>query len=124
MPSFSAALAAFATGLMLFTQAKAAPWTPIWRQACQTPIWTVKDLKIAYSSDTYTPGNATFSITSSLTNKTETLRCEVPFNYFGHISGTPENINLSISLQFNIDTATISLNQTWACGNETVNVTR
>ncbi len=124
MPSLTAAFTFVSTALSLLARAAVIPRAPIHWQACAVPRWTVKDLKVAFSNDTFVPGSATFSIISSLDNKTESLRCAVPFNYLGLIDGTPGNKDLHIKLQFNIDTATVTLNQTWSCGNQTASATR
>ena len=105
--------------LLALAHARPMSRTLPWRRQCALPSWTIKDLSVVFSDDSFVPGNATFDVTSSLTNQTERLRCEVPFNYLGFVNGTPANGDLNIVLQFNIDTATVTLNQTWACGNQT-----
>ncbi len=118
MPSpVVAFLAALSTAAILFSPAASMPrGSPIWPRACPVPVWTIKDLQVVFSNDTFVPGNVTLTVRSSLSNHSESVRAEVPFNYFGRIDGTPENKDLRIRLQFNIDTATVTINQTWSCG--------
>jgi len=82
---------------------------------CLLPSWTISGLQIHYSDDSFVPGNVTFSLTSSLTNTTEDIKCEVPFNYACRMNGTPKNKDLNLQLQFVPDTALAILNQTWVC---------
>jgi len=49
---------------------------------CLLPSWTISGLEVHYSDDsTVVPGTTTFSLTSSLTNTTEDIKCDVPFKY-------------------------------------------
>jgi hypothetical protein len=83
--------------------------------ACLLPNWTISNLTVSYSDDSFVPGNTTFSLWSSLSNTTEDIKCEVPFNYACRLNGTPKNKDLNLQLQFGPDSAIAILNQTWVC---------
>jgi hypothetical protein len=82
-------------------------------------LWLVDQLNVTYTEDELVkPGNATWRMTNTLTNTTERLRCPLRSNYRCEINGSPEDDSLRIWLQINIDLATLSINQSLSCGNE------
>ncbi len=85
---------------------------------CSLPQWTVQNFSIAYSDDTYTPGNSTFTLTDAVANRTETLKIPVVFNVNGHLDSTPGNPDLRVIVSLTIETAEIELNQTLTCAGD------
>lgn len=86
---------------------------------CSTPNWTVEGISITYSNETYTPGTASFELSNSITNKTESLTCPLTFNSMCQILGTPNDETLQVLLQVNIDVVYMTLNQSWTCHDQT-----
>ncbi|KAK3361269.1 hypothetical protein B0T24DRAFT_671523 [Lasiosphaeria ovina] len=95
------------------------PLTASSAAACPIPSWTVRNLTVTYSAETYTPGAAWMTLAEN--NSTgaavgeEALSCEVSFNYRASIEGTPAHPNLNVLVFFSIDTAFVTINQTWVC---------
>lgn len=90
---------------------------------CAVPNWHVDAINVTYSDETYTPGTASFVLSNSVTNKSDTLTCPLTFNSLCQILGTPNDETLQVLLQVNIDTAYMTLNQSWTChdaGNQSV----
>jgi hypothetical protein len=85
------------------------------RGDCPVPNWTVEGINVTYSNETYTPGTASFVLSNSVTNKTESLTCPLTFNSLCQILGTPNDETLQVLLQVNIDAAYMTLNQSWVC---------
>ncbi len=85
-------------------------------------LWSAHDLKIIYSTDDgRTPSNASFAITHTRTNVTESLRCNLRANYQCSFNGTPKNPNLSIWLQLNL-LAYFSFTESQACEGKTASI--
>ncbi|KAK0706247.1 hypothetical protein B0T26DRAFT_679957 [Lasiosphaeria miniovina] len=82
-------------------------------RSCALPSWTLESLRVTYSDDTYTPGTAQLNITSSATNRTEAVSCDLQFNSLCQIFGTAADAALQIYLQVNLDAAVISFNESW-----------
>ena len=83
---------------------------------CLLPSWVISDLKVHYSDDSFVPGNATFTLFSSIANATEDVTCEVPFNYICRMpKGTPGNKDINLEIIFGPDSAEAQLNQSWVC---------
>ncbi|KAK3311901.1 hypothetical protein B0H66DRAFT_539017 [Apodospora peruviana] len=83
-------------------------------------LWAIKGLKVTYTPDeTKKQGNATFILTNTRTKITEALSCPLRFNYICEFHGTPGDPGLSIWLQLNLQMAYITINQSWACGDDT-----
>jgi hypothetical protein len=81
-------------------------------------LWLVERLNVTYTSDELVhPGNASWSITNTLTNTTERINCTLRANYICELNGTPGDASFHIWLQINLDTATFTLNQTLPCRN-------
>ncbi|KAK3389388.1 hypothetical protein B0H63DRAFT_98316 [Podospora didyma] len=115
MPSLSL-LTALLLPLLPFSRATPMPGpvpAPIPASCPPLPSWKIHNLTVTYSDESYTPGNATFTLTESVSNSSEALGCEVSFNYRGAIQGTPAHPGLNILLLFGIDTAFVTVNQTW-----------
>jgi len=87
---------------------------------CVIPTWTIRNLSVTYSDDSFVPGNTTFTLVHSLTNRSEILTAEVPFNFRGQVNGTKDNQDLKITLQFRPGFAHLDLKQNWTC-NDTPN---
>ncbi|KAH8901794.1 hypothetical protein BR93DRAFT_962850 [Coniochaeta sp. PMI_546] len=101
--------------LMIFISPSSTTIAHVTRADCPTPNWTVEAINITYSNETYTPGTASFALSNSITNKTESLTCPLTFNSLCQISGTPNDETLQVLLQVNIDVAYMTLNQSWTC---------
>jgi hypothetical protein len=84
-------------------------------EQCPIPNWHVDAINITYSNDTYIPGTASFTLSNTVTNKTEALSCPLTFNSLCQILGTPNDETLQVVMQVNIDAAYITLNQSWTC---------
>lgn len=85
-------------------------------------LWLVKDLKVAYAqNDGDPPSNASFSLTNTWTNVTETLRCNLRANYQCQFSGTPQNSNIVIWLQLNL-AAYFTMEETQKCDGKTASI--
>lgn len=85
---------------------------------CQIPSWTVQNIRVTYSDDTFTPGLASFNITNSVTHIVESLKCELSFNTRCQITGTPLDSKLNVLFLVNMGAAVIQFNQTWTCGTD------
>ncbi|KAL2261100.1 hypothetical protein VTK26DRAFT_4701 [Humicola hyalothermophila] len=82
-------------------------------------LWLVKNLNVNFTDDERVrQANATFTITSSLTDTTETIHCPLRANYICEVYGTPAQDNLQIWLQINLGIAKFTLNQTVDCSGE------
>ncbi|SPQ27117.1 42ad1a92-c87c-4516-8d7d-6c71e4c7b4be [Thermothielavioides terrestris] len=82
-------------------------------------MWLVERLNVTYTGDERVqPGNASWTITNTLTNTTERLRCALRANYLCEFNGTLGNSSLHIWLQINLDVASFTLNQSLPCGSE------
>ncbi|KAK4236971.1 hypothetical protein C8A03DRAFT_45131 [Achaetomium macrosporum] len=83
-------------------------------------LWLVERLNVTYTSDELVrPGNASWTITNTLTNTTERLSCTLRANYICELNGTPGDASFHIWLQINLDIATFTLNQSLPCRGET-----
>jgi len=112
-----------ATLLAMFTLANSLPQNNI-RQAqpdycingANIPnLWSVRDLLVIYSAnDGQPPSNATFTISNTRTNLTETLHCDLRANYQCSFTGTPKDKTTNVWFQLNLR-AYISFSQTQAC---------
>ncbi|KAK0705700.1 hypothetical protein B0H67DRAFT_687817 [Lasiosphaeris hirsuta] len=81
-------------------------------------LWTIGSMTIAYTPDELArSGNATFTLTSSLTSPatTETVRCALRFNSLCELAGTPADPDLHLWLQVNLQVASVTVNHPWAC---------
>ncbi|KAJ9157380.1 hypothetical protein NKR23_g244 [Pleurostoma richardsiae] len=85
---------------------------------CTIPSWSVDDLSVRYSGTDTVPGNATFTLANSATNTSEALACSLPFNSLCYIDGSA-----NVTLQLMLETAYITVNQTWICGDQAGNTT-
>ncbi|KAK3311890.1 hypothetical protein B0H66DRAFT_102025 [Apodospora peruviana] len=83
--------------------------------ACKVPNWTVQNISVTYSNDTYTPGSATFNVTNSVTSQVETITCPLSFNTLCRLDSTPLDPTLGLYFQVNLGGGVISFNQTWTC---------
>jgi len=90
---------------------------------CAVPSWTVDTIDVTYSNETYTPGTASFVLSNTLTNSSESLTCPLTFNTLCQILGTPGDETLQVLLQVNIDVAFMTLNQSWTCHDQTTQIT-
>ncbi|KAK4150225.1 hypothetical protein C8A00DRAFT_46330 [Chaetomidium leptoderma] len=82
-------------------------------------LWLVKQLNVTYANDlTVQPGNASWTITNTLTNTTKQIRCPLRANYICELDATLGESDLHIWLQINLDVARFSLNQSLPCGSE------
>ncbi|KAK3304959.1 uncharacterized protein B0T15DRAFT_256332 [Chaetomium strumarium] len=80
-------------------------------------LWLVERLNVTYTSDELVrPGNASWTVTNTLTNTTERISCTLRANYICELNGTPGDASFHIWLQINLDVATFTLNQTLPCG--------
>lgn len=83
-------------------------------------LWLVDGLSVKYTNDEQAqPGNASWTLTNTLTNVTEHINCPLRLNYICDMNGTPKDSGLHIWLQINLNIAALSFNQTLPCGNET-----
>ncbi|KAK4245101.1 hypothetical protein C7999DRAFT_16677 [Corynascus novoguineensis] len=83
-------------------------------------LWLVDGLNVKYTNDEQAqPGNASWTLTNTLTNVTEHINCPLRLNYICDMNGTPKDSGLHIWLQINLNIAALSFNQTLPCGNET-----
>ncbi|KAK0667083.1 hypothetical protein QBC41DRAFT_141945 [Cercophora samala] len=79
----------------------------------QPGLWVVENLTVEYTGDEVLQrGNATFALTNTNTEVTETLRCSLRANYICEFYGTPSDPNLDIWLQLNLNVASFTLNKT------------
>ncbi|KAK0736534.1 hypothetical protein B0T21DRAFT_332998 [Apiosordaria backusii] len=79
----------------------------------QPGLWVVENLEVEYTGDEVLQrGNATFTLTNTNTEVTETLRCSLRANYICEFYGTPSDPNLDIWVQLNLNVATFTLNKT------------
>lgn len=91
--------------------------------ACALPTWTFKNISVTYSEDSATPGHGgqtTFVMTNSVTNVTETIKNEVPFNYAARINGTATDPGIYIRLSFNPGGVIIDVTTTVKCDGSSV----
>lgn len=110
----------------LAIQAQALIFPRIWKQglACAIPNWTILGLTITYSDDSFVPANVSFALVNSITNKTENIKCQAPFNYACRLNSTAEDKDLQLRLEFHTDEAYASFNQTWKCVDEPSSLTK
>lgn len=81
-------------------------------------LWLLKDLNVTFGGEgLLDPGNATWTLTNTLTNVTESFDCSLLANYRCDIHGTPKDSSLQIWIQINLNIADVSLNQSLPCGN-------
>ncbi|KAK4198086.1 hypothetical protein QBC40DRAFT_230639 [Triangularia verruculosa] len=79
----------------------------------QPGLWVVENLVVEYTGDEVLQrGNATFTLTNTDTETTETLRCSLRANYICEFYGIPSDANLDIWLQLNLNVASFTLNKT------------
>jgi hypothetical protein len=79
----------------------------------------VERLNVTYTRDELvTPGNASWTITNTLTNTTQQLRCNLRANYACEFKETPADAGLHIWLQINLDVASFYLNQSLSCATQ------
>ncbi|KAM7189425.1 hypothetical protein V8F20_010155, partial [Naviculisporaceae sp. PSN 640] len=80
-------------------------------------LWTVESLRVTYASDlTSGSGRSTFKLTNTRTNFSEELSCALRANYVCEYKGTPADPGLNIWMQLHIETAFVTINQSWPCG--------
>lgn len=85
-------------------------------------LWSVRDLLVIYSADDgQTPSNATFTISNTRTNTTETLHCNLRANYQCSFAGTPKDKTTNVWFQLNLR-AYFSFSQTQSCDGVTAEV--
>ncbi|KAK4667683.1 hypothetical protein QC763_310662 [Podospora pseudopauciseta] len=76
-------------------------------------LWVVENLEVEYTGDEVLQrGNATFTLTNTNTEVTDTLRCSLRANYICEFYGIPSDPNLDIWLQLNLNVASFTLNKT------------
>jgi len=81
-------------------------------------LWSFQSLVVDYTEDeTVRQGNASFSITNTLTSRTDNLRCSLIFNSLCEVFGTPSDKDLHIWVQVNWGAAAITIAQPWKCDN-------
>jgi hypothetical protein len=109
-----------ALSIFYSSQITAIPITDKASAPCVLPTWKVDSLSVTYSDQTDVPGTAHFNISSSLGNTTSTFDCQLAFNSLCIVD--PITVDggrsLSIYLQINIDTASVTVNETFACGSD------
>lgn len=82
-------------------------------------LWLVEHLNVTYTeNELVRHGNASWTITNTLSKTTEHLSCSLRANYICELNGTPGDAGLHIWVQINLDVAAFSINQTISCGSE------
>ncbi|KAK3320488.1 hypothetical protein B0T19DRAFT_241401, partial [Cercophora scortea] len=88
---------------------------------CPTvPNWAVQSFSVTYSNVSEVPGTAGFKLTNLVTNRSEPISCPLFYNYLCMVDGTPSDATLSIRLWVNMDSVTITFNETWGCNTSQV----
>ncbi|KAK3386797.1 hypothetical protein B0H63DRAFT_140891 [Podospora didyma] len=79
-------------------------------------LWSVQELSVTYTDDELvSQGNASFILSNHVTRYTESLRCSLRANYVCEFHGTPGDKDLEIWVQLNLQLASITISEPWAC---------
>ena len=89
-------------------------------EECTVPSWTVSNLTVWYSSENSGPnaGHTAFTVTSVLSNITQTLTCTIPFNSHCEFYGTQDDKELTALVQFSGDVAYLTFNENFSCAKD------
>jgi hypothetical protein len=80
---------------------------------CNAPTWTIKDFSVKFGREVSSGAQTKFSITSSMTGKTDAVSCSLRANSRCEIRVAASGIN--ILFQAFLDSALFTINQTQIC---------
>ena len=90
---------------------------PICTEGTLVPnLWSITDLSVHYTDDeTIRQGSAQFKLTNTQTKRSETLRCDLRYNYNCEFLGTPHDREVRVWFQANVADVSVTVAAPWRC---------
>ena len=82
---------------------------------CTLPTWTFGNFTALSNENIQIGGRADFTLSNSLTNKTDKITCPLRANYRCNINGIPSDKSVKIDIQVNLNVATLVIDHKVYC---------